>query len=98
LDLSEIFKPLLVDRLIFQLVNKQTITSKDFEPESGGIILKEKARQTFVQAWEERMRTTIEHKKLKRPVSYRRLIRLEGYKLIKHVLGERPYQPFKANW
>jgi CRISPR-associated protein Cas1 len=98
LDLAEIFKPILVDRTIFALVNKKMITASDFMPESNGIWLKEKGRRTFVQAWEERLKETIEHRALKRKLSYRRLIRLEGHKLVKHILGIQPYNPFRARW
>ncbi|MEL6132896.1 MAG: subtype I-B CRISPR-associated endonuclease Cas1, partial [Bacteroidota bacterium] len=35
---------------------------------------------------------------LKRKVSYRTLIRLEVYKLAKHLLGMQAYQPFLARW
>jgi CRISP-associated protein Cas1 len=31
-------------------------------------------------------------------VSYRRLIRLELYKLQKHLLGEKLYEPYAAKW
>ncbi|MCX8125271.1 MAG: subtype I-B CRISPR-associated endonuclease Cas1, partial [Spirochaetes bacterium] len=41
---------------------------------------------------------TIMHKKLKRKVSYQKLVRLELYKLIKHLLGEEEYQSFKIWW
>jgi len=35
---------------------------------------------------------------LKRNVSYKQLIRLECYKLIKHFLSDEVYVPFKAWW
>jgi CRISPR-associated protein Cas1 len=31
-------------------------------------------------------------------VSYQYLIRLECYKLIKHLIGEKEYEPFKIWW
>ena len=36
--------------------------------------------------------------RLKRNVSYRHLIKLECYKLSKHMLGIEEYKPFKAWW
>ncbi len=98
LDLAEIFKPLLVDRLIFMLVNKEQLGKKDFEPGYGSVLLKRKARETFVRAWDERLKTTINHPKLKKSVSYRHLIRLEGYKLIKSIMGIEAYRAFRLNW
>lgn len=98
LDLAEIFKPLLVDRTIFKLLNKKTLQAKDFDQQVKHIRLKEGGRKKFVQAWEERLNETIQHRKLKRKVSYKHLVKLECYKLGKHVLDIDEYQPFKAWW
>lgn len=99
LDLAEIFKPVLVDRLIFTLVNKQMIQEKHFEKQTGGgIYLNDKGREIVVRAWEERISETIEHPKLKRNVSYRGLVRMEAYKIEKHILGDGEYEPFISRW
>ena len=99
LDLAEIFKPILVDRLIFSLVNKREIQEKHFEKETGGgIYLNDKGREIVVRRWEERVNETIEHPRLKRKVSYRGLVRMEAYKLQKHILGDEPYAPFVSRW
>lgn len=100
LDLSEVFKPLMVDRAIFRLVKTRAITPKDFEPRLGGMYLKESGRRTFVQHWDERMKQSIQHRVLGRHVSYERLIRLECYRLIRHLYdpaGES-YTGFRAWW
>jgi CRISPR-associated protein Cas1 len=52
----------------------------------------------FIKAFEEKMRTTIKHRSLDREVSYRRLIRLECYRLVKHLLGEEGYEGFRIWW
>lgn len=98
LDLAEIFKPLLVDRLIFRMLNKRELQPKDFRFELQGCLLKEEPRKAFVRAFEERLAETIMHRTLGRNVSYKQLIRLECYKLTKHVMGIDDYQPFKAWW
>ncbi|MCR4436993.1 MAG: type I-B CRISPR-associated endonuclease Cas1b [Clostridiales bacterium] len=98
LDAAEIFKPILVDRVIFTLVGKKMLTAKHFDSKFSGIFLKEDGMKIFVQEFEERMKTTINHKKLERPVSYRRLIRMELYKLEKHFMGEEEYAPFVSGW
>jgi len=98
LDLAEIFKPLLADRIIFKLLNSKMIQHTDFEKTLNYCYLKPEARKVFVKEFEEKMNTTIEHRKLKKKVSYRRLIRLECYKLIKHLLGETDYEPFTIWW
>lgn len=38
------------------------------------------------------------HKDLHRKVSYQYLIRLEAYKLIKHLIEEKEYEGFKMWW
>ncbi len=98
LDLAEIFKPFLVDRLILKLVNKGIITQSDFMEEVNGVLLNEKGKRKFLTYWERRLGRTIKHRKLRRNVSYRRLIRLEAYKLIKHLLGVERYEPFVIWW
>lgn len=98
LDIAEIFKPLLVDRIIFRVLNKKEIQSKDFDHQVNSCILKESGRKTFVRIWEERINETFKHPVLKRNVSYKHLIKLECYKLTKHILGMEEYKPFKARW
>ena len=98
LDIAEIFKPIIVDRSIFSLIGKGMLKDSDFKKESGGTILKDTARKAFVIHLEEKLRTTIEHKELGRPISYRRLIRLELYKIEKHLMDEKSYTPFVASW
>jgi len=98
LDLAEIFKPLLVDRTIFSLLNRKVLQAKDFDDRLNRIVLKENGKKKFVQAWEDRLKETIKHRSLKRSVSYKHLIKLECYKLAKHVLDLQAYEPFKAWW
>ena len=94
LDLAEVFKPLIVDRVIFALVNRREIKAEDFREELGGIYLKERGMKRFLEAYDAHLSETVMHKGLKRKVSYRRLIRLECYKLYKHFLGEEIYFPY----
>lgn len=98
LDLAEIFKPLLVDRTIFKLLNKREIQLKDFESNMSHIALKDSGRKKFVKAFEERLAETFMHRTLNKKVSYKHLIKLECYKLSKHVLGMEDYKPFKIWW
>ena len=98
LDLSEIFKPLIADRLIFSLLNKNQITEDDFDENLNFLHLNKKASQTIVRQLDERMKKTIHHKALDKDVSYQYLIRLEAYKLIKHIIGEKEYDGFKMWW
>jgi len=98
LDLAEIFKPLIVDTLIFRLINTGVMHPQDFDRELNGCYLNEEGRKKFLQAFDEKLNTTVKHRRLKRKVSYRTLLRLECYKLIRHLLGDEAYTPFKAWW
>ncbi len=98
LDISEIFKPLIGDRLIFSLLNRNQITEDSFTKELNFLHLKKEASQTVVREFEAKLKTTIMHKDLNRQVSYQYLIRLEAYKLIKHLIGEKEYEGFRIWW
>jgi len=98
LDLSELFKPLIVDRTIFNLINNRLIKPRHFLRELNYCYLKEEGKRRFIKEYDEKLKTTVKHKTLKRKVSYQRLIRLECYKLVKHLIGEKPYEGFKVWW
>ncbi|MDY3332570.1 MAG: type I-B CRISPR-associated endonuclease Cas1b [Eubacterium sp.] len=98
LDLAEIFKPLLAERMIFSLLNKNMITEYDFDKESNFLYLKEHARKLILEEYDKRLQRTINHKELNKDVSYRYLFRLECYKLIKHLTDEKEYEAFKIWW
>lgn len=95
-DLSEIFKPIFVDRLVFTLINKKMLKEEDFYKDTFKLD-KEKVK-LVLEEWGKVLDTIIYHRKLKRNVSYRYLIRLEAYKLIKHFEGEQEYDPFVLWW
>jgi len=95
---SEVFKPLIGDRLIFSLLNRKQITEDSFTKELNFLHLKKEASALISRELEERLKKTIMHKELGRQVSYQYLIRLEAYKLIKHLIGEKEYDGFKIWW
>jgi CRISP-associated protein Cas1 len=98
LDIAEVFKPLLVDRVIFKLLNKKMLQEKHFDLNLNRCLLDEKGKKIFLEAFEERLQETIKHRVLNRNVSYKHLIKLECYKLSKHLLGMEEYKPFKMWW
>ena len=100
LDLAEVFKPLLVDRMIFRLLKTGEIQPKHFSAHLGGCYLSEAGRKIVVAHWDERLGQTVEHRGLKKRVSYERLIRLECYKLVRHLCDPvcEPYQGFHMWW
>lgn len=98
LDISEIFKPIIIDRVIFRVLNRREIQNKHFDRKLNRCLLNEKGKQVFVRAIEDKLNETFQHKSLGRKVSFRHLIKLECYKLAKHLLGIEEYKPFKMYW
>ncbi len=98
LDIAEVFKPLIGDRLIFSLLNRRQIHEDSFTKELNFLHLTKECSRLIVQELEERLKKTIMYKELGRQVSYQYLIRLEAYKLIKHLIGEKEYEGFKMWW
>lgn len=84
LDISEVFKPVIVFRTIFDLVNNRKLqVEKHFEKSVNYCILNEEGRKIFIEAFEARLENVFQHPRLKRKVSYRTAIKLDCYKLIK---------------
>ena len=95
LDIAELFKPLVVDRAIFTLVNKRMIDpDTHFEPvDGGGVYLNREGKRIFINALDEKLyqKLTTQNK----PVSYDTRIRDEVNALFRHVCYGEPYKPFK---
>lgn len=68
LDVAEIFKPILVDRMIFTVIGKNMLKPADFVRESGGVLLNDAGRAVFLQQWDERLQQTIQLRDLGRSV------------------------------
>ena len=98
LDVSEVFKPIIIDRVIFRVLNRKEIQAKHFDRKLNKCLLNEQGKKIFVKAIEEKLEETFQHKALGRKVSFRHLIKLECYKLAKHLLGMEEYKPFKMYW
>lgn len=98
LDVADVFKPIIVDRAIFALLNKGMLKNNCFLKELDRVYLNERGRDIFVRELEDRLKATIKQDKLKKNVSYRRLIRMDLYKIEKHIMGEEEYKPFVARW
>lgn len=97
LDLADVFKPIIVSRTIFKLVNNNMITEKHFQKDTG-VLLNDKGKQIFLSEYQKKLETTIQHQTLNKKVSYKYLIRLECYKLIKHILDDKIYESFRMWW
>ena len=96
LDIAELFKPLIVDRVVFSMINRKMIDSeKHFEHmENGTVYLNSEGKHIFLRTFSEKLdaRVTVG----KKSVSYRTIIDWEIKKLINYFRkGEKRYNPFK---
>lgn len=98
LDIADIFKPILADRVLFRLVNRQQLSLDDFEAELDGCLLTESGRKTVLEEYEQTLDETVEHPRLSRHVSYKTLVQTDVYSLKKHVLTGEPYHATERWW
>lgn len=96
LDIAEIFKPLIVDRVIFKLVNNNLLKPEHFDKQLNYCYLNDDGRKIFAKEFDIKLEETFKHKKLGRNVSYRYLARLECYKIIKYLIEGEQYEGFKV--
>lgn len=93
LDIAEIFKPLLADRLLLSLTRQGQLKSTDFEKEGRAVLLTDDGKRLLRHAFDERLSETRKHPGIGRSISWRRWIRTECYQISKHVLGLETYSP-----
>lgn len=95
LDIGEVFKPVIVYRTIFDLVNNRKLqVEKHFDKKVNYCLLNDEGRKIFIEAFETRMESVFVHSRLKRKVTYRTAIKLDCYKLIKYILENKEFIPF----
>ncbi len=90
LDLAEIFKPVIVDRLIFRWVNRGIATDTQFQETDGICLLSPSGRDALVEDFRREMDSTV----VTDLVGYHAVILREAYRLEAHVLEMEEYHPF----
>ena len=95
LDLAELFKPLIVDRAIFTLVNKLMISEqRHFEAmDNGGIYLNREGKRIFLNELDAKVYAvrTVDGK----PATFDTKIREEIRNLLRFINGGDEYKPYK---
>ena len=62
LDLAEVFKPIIIDRTIFNLINNRIIKEdQHFNLELSSCYLSDDGRRVFLQEYEKRLSMTLHH-------------------------------------
>lgn len=94
-DLAEIFKPIIVDRVIFSLINKQIISEELHFEKIGekAVYLNKVGKRIFIEAFEKKLGTYITIKGVR--MTYAALIKEEIHKLINYLNNGEEYVPYK---
>ncbi len=99
LDVADIFKPIIVDRALFALLNTNVIDEKKHTRREGeGIYLNQDGLKIVTKKFDEKLKTTFHHRELNRSISYRQLVQQEFYKILSHLNGENKLKCFRAWW
>lgn len=94
LDFADIFKPVVIDRIIFTMVNKKMLTAlMDFEKSHDGIYLSKEGKTTFLQMYEEKLRNKLTVKG--KEMTYRQLMETEVQNYKNFLMGDEKYKPYK---
>lgn len=94
LDFADVYKPLLVDRTVFALINRREIRPCHFEEqENGAVYLNRTGKQILLQAMEEKVHTTLTHKQ--QVLSYTQIMQEDIYRLVRHFKGTEAYKAFR---
>jgi len=93
LDLMEEMRPVLADSVVLTVINKQIIKPDDFEEELGAYRLNDKGRRSFLEQWEARLETELQHPVFSYKVTYRRALEMQARLAARWLLGEIPAYP-----
>jgi CRISPR-associated protein Cas1 len=98
LDMMEEFRPVLVDPLVLDMVNKGQVTAASFERTGDPqhpVRLADAVTDTLIQRYEERLAERASHADAGGQTSHRRIIELQVRQLARLMLDEaKSYQPF----
>lgn len=94
LDLVEEFRAWMCDRFVLMLINKKLLNGKDFEQkEDGAVILNDKGRKIFLEAWQKRKLEEIKHPFLNEKVQWGMLPYVQALLLARYIRGDLDCYP-----
>lgn len=96
-DISEIYKPIIVDRTIFTCINKKIITKDDFIINENGVFLKTDAKNKLIEKYHNKLKSSVLINN--RRLSYNSLIKSDCINLKKFVCNKiDKLDFFKSKW
>jgi CRISPR-associated protein Cas1 len=94
LDLMEEFRPVLVDRVVLSLINRQQVKPSGFvEEPGGGIRLEESTRKELVSAYQKRKQEEITHPFLKEKMTLGLVPLIQGRLMARFLRGDADAYP-----
>ncbi len=94
LDFADIYKPIIVDRIIFTIVNRRLLTANsDFREYKDGISLNRQGKIEFLKLYEEKLNSKITVDD--QMISYRKQMELEVQSYKNFLLEDGKYKPYK---
>lgn len=95
LDLAELFKPILVDRTIFTLINRRILRADTdfYRTAESGIYLGRQGKEAFLEEFERKVYSVVKASGIRR--SYASLLREEAHKISRYVACGEEYHPYK---
>lgn len=91
LDMAEIFKPLLADRMIFTLMNKEMMDDGCFNEDVEGVcLLSTVGRERILNEFRDRM----DNAEIAGEVGWKKILIKEAYAIEAHILELSEYEPF----
>lgn len=94
LDLVEEFRPLIADRAVLALINRNQLNIEHFEvAEGGGVSLTDAGRKTVIAGYHERRREEVVHPLLKQRAPLGHFPFIQARLLARHIRGELPAYP-----
>jgi CRISPR-associated protein Cas1 len=96
LDIADVFKPVIVERIVANLVNNRIMKDDDFQPRDGGVYLTQNGRRKFTEYYRDKLQTTIKSNTSQRTMSYQGHLLQECYNLLSHIRGEKNYRSFRS--
>ena len=95
-DIADIFKPVLIDRLIFRMINKKQLTINNFINKDNAVYLSKEGAVLFIEEFEETLKSTINI--TNRKWSYRSITRREIYNIELSLQNKKIYTGYKMRW
>lgn len=94
LDIAEIFRSLVVDRVVFSLINKSEMIPSHFvTEENGGVYLNEEGKRIFLSGFYAKLDSSLNVRG--ENISYAEIIRREIRKLVHHFRDSEKYVAFR---